>query len=248
MAGRAIIKEKLISLHGLEILVQYKLVKNITLRVCADNQIKLSVPYIITDRELHSFLAEKEAWLRSKLELRRQRPEKRYLMGEVPFDGEHIWLWGEKIACCFEVEKKAKINFRLTPNCLRFIAPRELTEEQKLLLRRPGEEYTLLVNGGGEYELTRWEQTACGDDRIRAFIFERNGAFWAAYWHLTGEGRLWLPLEPGDVRVSDEPDGDALAAEKTADGVTVPAGGRRYLRSGVSREELAAALASARIV
>ena len=110
MAGRAIIKEKLISLHGLEILVQYKLVKNITLRVCADNRIKLSVPYIITDRELHSFLAEKEAWLHSKLELRRQRPEKRYLMGEVPFDGEHIWLWGEKIACCFEVEKKAKIN------------------------------------------------------------------------------------------------------------------------------------------
>ena len=69
MAGRAIIKEKLISLHGLEILVQYKLVKNITLRVCADNRIKLSVPYIITDKELHSFLAEKEAWLRSKLEL-----------------------------------------------------------------------------------------------------------------------------------------------------------------------------------
>ena len=76
MAGRTIIKERLISLHGLEILVQYKLVKNITLRVCADNRIKLSVPYIITDRELHSFLAEKEAWLRSKLELRRQRPEK----------------------------------------------------------------------------------------------------------------------------------------------------------------------------
>lgn len=96
MAGRAIIMEKLISLHGLEILVQYKLVKNITLRVCADNRIKLSVPYIITDRELHSFLAEKETWLRSKLELCRQRPEKRYLMGEVPFDGEHIWLWGEK--------------------------------------------------------------------------------------------------------------------------------------------------------
>lgn len=156
MAGRAIIKEKLISLHGLEILVQYKLVKNITLRVCADNRIKLSVPYIITDRELHSFLAEKEAWLRSKLELRRQRPEKRYLMGEVPFDGKHIWLWGEKIACCFEVEKKAKINFRLTPDCLRFTAPRELTEEQKLELVESW--YMYQVREAGSRLLDSWQK------------------------------------------------------------------------------------------
>ena len=156
MAGRAIIKEKLISLHGLEILVQYKLVKNITLRVCADNQIKLSVPYIITDRELHSFLAEKEAWLRSKLEPRRQRPEKRYLMGEVPFDGEHIWLWGEKIACCFEVEKKAKINFRLTPNCLRFTVPHELTEEQKLNLVESW--YMYQVREAGSRLLDSWQK------------------------------------------------------------------------------------------
>ncbi len=123
-----------------------------------------------------------------------------------------------------------------------------LTEEQKLLLRRPGEEHVLLINGGGEYELVRWDQTECGDGRIRAFIFERDGAFWAAYWHMTGEGRLELPLNAGEVRISDEPDGEALATEEAGSGVIVPAGGRRYLRSAVSREELAVAFAAARLV
>lgn len=175
MAGRAIIKEKLISLHGLEILVQYKLVKNITLRVCADNQIKLSVPYIITDRELHSFLAEKEAWLRSKLELRSQRPEKRYLMGEVPFDGEHIWLWGEKIQCCFDVDKRAGISFGQIPDCLRFTAPRELTEEQKLELVESW--YMYQVREAGSRLLDSWQKkiggTPCAYDENALGLLQR---------------------------------------------------------------------------
>ena len=94
--------------------------------------------------------------LRSKLELRRQRPEKRYLMGEVPFDGEHIWLWGEKIACCFEVEKKAKINFRLTPNCLRFTVPHELTQQQKLELIESW--YMYQVREAGSRLLDSWQK------------------------------------------------------------------------------------------
>ena len=133
MLGNRIVKEEKIFLHGLEILVQYKLVKNITVRINANNGIRMSVPYKITDRQLCSFMEQHEDWLRAKTEQLAQQLE-RYVMGEIPFDGEYIWLWGEKLKCCFEVDKKAGISFWQTPDCLRFIAPHELTAEQKLEL------------------------------------------------------------------------------------------------------------------
>lgn len=156
MAGNSIIKERLVSLHGLEILVQYKLVKNITLRIKPDGRVQLSVPYAISNKFLYEFLSEKEAWLRSKLSQRAQRREERYTMGELPFDGEHIWLWGEKLRCSFEVDKKAGISFWKTPDCLRFIAPQELTAEQKRDLVESW--YIYQVREAGRRLLDMWQQ------------------------------------------------------------------------------------------
>lgn len=155
MLGNRIVKEEEISLHGLQILVQYKLVKNITLRIKADNQIQLSVPYKISAMQLHSFLNEKEEWLRAKLAGREQQPE-RYIMGEIPFDGAHIWLWGEKLRCCFEIDKKAGISFWQTPDCLRFIAPHELTAEQKLELVESW--YMYQIREEGRRLLESWQK------------------------------------------------------------------------------------------
>ena len=123
-----------------------------------------------------------------------------------------------------------------------------LTEEQKQLLRKPGEEYTLLINGGGEYELVRWEQIKCGDGRIRAFIFERGGAWQAAYWLTEGEGELELALDPAKTAVSDAPDGPEEAARPGCGGAVVPAGAKRYLKSALAREEIERAFVSARLI
>lgn len=155
MAG-SVIKEKLISLHGIEILVQYKLVKNITLRVKADGRAQLSVPYAISDRFLHEFLSEKEAWLRSKLTQRASQPRQHYIMGEVPFDGEHIWLWGKKMQCKFSVATQAKVDFLLKENYLQFTVPHELTDTQKLQLIEAW--YKHQVCEEGRKFLDSWQQ------------------------------------------------------------------------------------------
>ena len=155
MLGNRIVKEKQLNLHGLELLVQYKLVKNITLRLKADNTIQLSVPYKITDAQLMHFLEEKEGWLRSKLAARKQQPE-RYVMGELPFDGEHIWLWGERIDCRFEVDKKAGISFWQTPDCLRFVAPYELTQEDRLVFVESW--YMYQIREEGKQLLDSWQK------------------------------------------------------------------------------------------
>lgn len=129
---RGAIREKLLTWQGIIILVQYKLVKNITLRVKADNSVQLTVPYGISERYLQEFLKAKEAWLRSKLALRAQEKQKpHYSMGEIPFDGEHAWLWGEKLTCRFFVQAKAKVQFTLAAGVLSFTVPRKLTGEQQ---------------------------------------------------------------------------------------------------------------------
>lgn len=155
MLGNRIVKEEIFSLHGLEILVQYKLVKNITVRINANQGIRMSVPYKITDRQLCSFMEQHEDWLRAKVEQLEQQPE-RYIMGEIPFDGQHIWLWGEKLKCCFEIDKKAGISFWQTPDCLRFIAPHELSPEQKLELVESW--YMYQIREEGRHLLDSWQQ------------------------------------------------------------------------------------------
>lgn len=155
MLGNRIVKEEKIFLHGLEILVQYKLVKNITVRINADKGIRMSVPYKITDRQLCSFMEQHEDWLRAKAEQVTQQPE-RYVMGEIPFDGEHIWLWGQRVDCCFEVDKKAGISFWQTPDCLRFVAPHELTQEQKIELVESW--YMYQIREEGKRLLDSWQK------------------------------------------------------------------------------------------
>ena len=155
MLGNRIVKEEIFSLHGLEILVQYKLVKNITVHIRANKGVSMSVPYKITDRQLHSFMEEHEEWLRAKVEQMEQQPE-RYIMGEIPFDGEHIWLWGQRIKCCFEIDKKAGISFWQTPDCLRFVAPHELTQEQRFELVESW--YMYQIREEGRRLLDSWQK------------------------------------------------------------------------------------------
>ena len=91
-----------------------------------------------------------------------------------------------------------------------------LTDAQKEMLKDPNAEYHLYLNAASEYELVRWEEIpdVCGG-QVRAFVFERGGERYVAYWHVSGEGTMLLPDESKLI-----------------------VGDRRYWRSGLSVNEV----------
>ena len=120
-----------------------------------------------------------------------------------------------------------------------------LTSEQKEQLRDLSREHILLVNEKGEYELMPYEQVegACGgNEKIRAFVFEREGASCAVYWHTSGSGRLALPIAAENIEVTDEIGDTPITLESRENAVVVPADGRRYIKTNLTREELVNAL------
>lgn len=123
-----------------------------------------------------------------------------------------------------------------------------LTPEQKDMLRRPGQEYILLVNEEKQFELVPYRQITDDQPGLRAFMFERQGARWVVYWHTFGEGTLALPMKAQDIEVRDALYEDALSIDEAEDGVRLPIGGRRYLKTARSEAEVLAAFEKARLL
>ncbi len=127
-----------------------------------------------------------------------------------------------------------------------------LTDAQKARLRDPSQEFILLRDEQGEFELVSCDQVesaAGGGREVIAYTFERQGAAYAVYWHIAAEGHLELPLPPQQVEVCRDLNEAASGATPGKDDGTalVPLGGRRYLRAtGTSRTGLIAALQQAR--
>lgn len=122
-----------------------------------------------------------------------------------------------------------------------------LTQEQKNMLRDPKTEHTLLINEQGEYELVPYWQLDT-EPGISAFWFTRGGAQWAVYWHRTGQGKLWLPVQPEEIVCFEELQKEPLPVLSLDGGAVLPVSGRRYLKSNLSAEELKAAFARAKLL
>ena len=76
-----IIRQTALKLHGMTINLQFKLVKNITLRIKENGGIFLTVPVGMSVSEVQQFLESKEQWLRQKLQLvlqAQQKQDKKY--------------------------------------------------------------------------------------------------------------------------------------------------------------------------
>lgn len=154
---RGVIREKQLSWRGLTLLVQYKLVKNITLRIKRDCTVQLTAPYGIAQRELLYFLSDKEAWVREKLALMQQEADsERYVMGEIPFDGQHVWLWGRQLPCRFMLVKNGNMDYQLTPEGLTFMVNRQLSFAQKVELTEAM--YAYEVRTEGAKLISQWQQ------------------------------------------------------------------------------------------
>lgn len=132
-------------------------------------------------------------------------------------------------------------------------AKRWLTEEQKEKLRDAGQEFILLLDERGDFELVPYDRlmnAAGGSREVIAFTFERQKAFYAVYWHISADSRLELQMKPEDFAVLEgmgvKTEG---GMEERGNAAVVPVGNRRYLKTGVSkRKELMAALENARIL
>jgi hypothetical protein len=128
-----------------------------------------------------------------------------------------------------------------------------LTEEQKRMLRDADREFILLLDERDEFELVpcdRVARVAGGSREVIAYTFERNGASYAVYWHISGNGRLELPLATKDLAVMEGLGGKIEAGGGERPNTTVvPVGKRRYLKTSLSkRNGLIAALGEARIL
>ena len=125
-------------------------------------------------------------------------------------------------------------------------ARRWLTEAQKKQLQDPNTEHILLVNEEGEYELLPYYQLETTEP-LRAFRFERRNAQWAVYWHTTGEGSLWLPLQPTQVQCFREL-GDAVPVTVQDGGIVIPLDRRHYIKTTLPESEWKTAFSKAKVL
>ncbi len=115
-----------------------------------------------------------------------------------------------------------------------------LTEEQKKKLRVKGSEHTLLINEAGEYELCE----CCplrDDENISAFLIEREQGFVVSVWHKTDKATILLPLPAESISYFDDFGKPCHSLCEKAGGVLLPVEGKRYLKTNLSREEIASA-------
>lgn len=156
-----IIRQTALKLHGLTINLQFKLVKNITLRIKENGSIFLTAPVGMSVSEVQQFLESKEQWLRQKLQLvlqeqSQQKYEKKYCMGELPFDGQHVWLWGKRLPAHFLLSGKKHGTYEVQADAVNFYYRSELNNEAKCAFVEFF--YKQEVSGRGEQLLQAWEK------------------------------------------------------------------------------------------
>ncbi len=132
-------------------------------------------------------------------------------------------------------------------------AKKWLTEEQKLMLRDPDQEFTLLVNEKNEFELVPCEQikdVANGSREVIAFTFKRNNDLYAVYWHISGDKKIQLPVKSSDLTLMKDIGIEIeISSGQPADYTVLPAGTRHYIKtSGLTKDELENAFRNAIIL
>ncbi len=127
-----------------------------------------------------------------------------------------------------------------------------LTEEQKQMLKNPEQEHILLLNEQKEFELQPYgqiENVAGGSKEIRAFIFQRQNDLYVVYWHISGSKKLELPLKKSDATLFETLGVEENISSGPDDPVIIPAGDRRFLKTGnLTKEQLADAFVKAKIL
>lgn len=123
-----------------------------------------------------------------------------------------------------------------------------LTEQQKELLKNPDNEYILLVNEDGEYELVpyyRIKNAAKGNGLLSAYFFERLSKTYVVCWHTERDGNLLLPFDSDNFIYEEQLGGSPVNVERTENGIIIPVSCRRYFSTTASKEKLIEAFENA---
>lgn len=124
-----ILKEELEQVDGLTIILQYKDVQNISIRINKEGRVLVGLPYYGAKARALDFVREKADWLHKHLE---KRAEQELPVPDNGFDGTNIWLWGKHYTAVFVKATEEKVLLRGQE--LLFTYKGSLTERKKQLL------------------------------------------------------------------------------------------------------------------
>jgi hypothetical protein len=112
-----------------------------------------------------------------------------------------------------------------------------ISEEQKEMLKDPHQEYILLKDKKGKYNMfPYWQITTDEEKPVRGFVFRREGKTCIAYWHMNGSGELTLDIEKGKLALTDE-NGKKIPFRSTGAKSILPAAGRSFLEIDMPQEQ-----------
>ena len=112
-----------------------------------------------------------------------------------------------------------------------------ITEDKKEILKNAGQEYILLINETGKFELLPYRQITKEKWKVRAFVFKRNNKTWVVYWHISGKGKIELPINESKVKLYKEL-GKEVKIKATSNGIILPVGNRRFLQFDLTEAEV----------
>ena len=127
---------------------------------------------------------------------------------------------------------------------------RFFSADQIEAFRKGDQEYILLVNETGRFELRPYEQiqgAAGGSRDIRAFHFDRLGKTYVVFWRPSGKANLEIAVDPGKVHLFREL-GKEMPLRKTNGGVTIPYGDRQYLLVDLPKQKALSLWNSAKVI
>lgn len=112
-----------------------------------------------------------------------------------------------------------------------------LTEEQKELLKDPEQEYLLMKDKKGQYQMYPYQQITGDDERpIRAFAYSKGDKTGIVYWHINGTGTLTINIGKSKLTLTDG-NGKRVHFRSEGGKSMLPATGRLFLEIDLPREE-----------
>ncbi len=124
-------------------------------------------------------------------------------------------------------------------------AKKWLTDDMKALMRDTTDEYTLIIDENGKYQLVRYYELEAPEE-IGAFIFEYGKARYVAIWHKDGEGKLTLMLPKSRIKYLSEVFGEELEIAGDEGSVTFAVNSKKYIKTTLSEEKIRAAFKAAK--
>lgn len=125
-----VLREETVVVDELEVILQYKDVQNISIRIDKSKRVLVGLPYYGAKEKALSFVREKVSWLRKHLA---ERSLQVLPIPDEGFDGTNIWLWGKNYQATF-IKATNEEQVLLHDGKLVFTYKGTLTERKKGLL------------------------------------------------------------------------------------------------------------------